>query len=58
MLKSVAETRKEILDHTVMWRGITADEKPMRQLAEDIRTRGVKDGTFEEPTAHGTSACT
>jgi hypothetical protein len=56
VLKSVAETRKEILDHTVMWRGIAAEEKPMQQLAEDIRTRGVKEGTFEEPTAHGTSA--
>jgi hypothetical protein len=55
VLKSVDETRKEILDHTVMWRGLTA-EKPMRKLAEEIRTRGVKDGTFEEPTAHGTSA--
>jgi len=55
VLKSVEETRKEMLDHTVMWRGIT-DEKPMRQLAEDIRTRGVKEGTFEEPTANGTSA--
>ena len=36
-------------------RGITAEEKPMRQLAEEIRTRGVKDGTFEEPSANGTS---
>jgi len=56
VLKSVAETRKEILDQTVMWRGITADEKGVRQLAADVRNRGVKDGTFEEPTAQGTSA--
>jgi hypothetical protein len=56
VLKSVAETRKEILDHTVMWRGITSEEKPMRQLAKDIRKRGVKEGTFEEPTANGVSA--
>lgn len=56
VLKSVAETRKEILDHTVMWRGIAAESKPMQQLANEIRTRGVKEGTFEEPTAHGTSA--
>ena len=56
VLKSVDETRKEILDHTVMWRGITAEEKPMRQLAQEIRTRGVTEGTFEEPTANGTSA--
>ena len=55
VLKSVEETRKEVLDHTVMWRGITA-EKPMQKLAEEIRTRGVKEGTFEEPTANGTSA--
>jgi hypothetical protein len=56
VLKSVAETRKEILDHTVMWRGITAEAKPMQKLANEIRTRGVKEGTFEEPTANGTSA--
>jgi hypothetical protein len=56
VLKSVEETRKEILDHTVMWRGIAAEGKPMRQLADEIRTRGVTDGTFEEPTANGTSA--
>jgi hypothetical protein len=56
VLKSVDETTKEIIDHTVMWRGITAEAKPMQQLAEEIRTRGVKEGTFEEPTANGTSA--
>jgi len=56
VLKSVAETRKEILDQTVMWRGITADDRGVRQLAADVRGRGVKDGTFEEPTAQGTSA--
>jgi hypothetical protein len=56
VLKSVAETRKEILDHTVMWRGIAAEETPMQKLAKDIRKRGVQDGTFEEPTPNGTSA--
>jgi hypothetical protein len=56
VLKSVAETRQEILDHTVMWRGLAAEGKSVQQLADDIRTRGVKDGTFEEPTAQGTSA--
>ena len=56
VLKSVAETRKEILDQTVMWRGITADNRGVRQLAADVRNRGVKDGTFEEPTTQGTSA--
>ncbi len=55
VLKSVEETRKEVLDHTVMWRGITAPN-PMQKLADEIRTRGVKEGTFEEPSAHGTSA--
>jgi hypothetical protein len=56
VLKSFAEAQKEINEHTVMWRGITAEQKPRQQLAEDIRTRGVKEGTFEEPTANGTSA--
>ena len=56
VLKSVAETRKEVLDHTVMWRGLTTEEGSMQKLANDIRTRGVKEGTFEEPTANGTSA--
>ena len=28
----------------------------MRKLAEEIHTRGVKEGTFEEPSANGTSA--
>lgn len=56
VLKSVAETRKEILAQTVLWRGITADEKGVQQLVADVRKRGVKDGTFEEPTAQGTSA--
>jgi hypothetical protein len=39
-----------------MWRGIAAEGKPMQKLANEIRTRGVKEGTFEEPTANGTSA--
>jgi hypothetical protein len=56
VLKSFAEVQKEISEHTVMWRGIAAEQKPMQQLAEDIRTRGVKEGTFEEPTPNGTSA--
>jgi hypothetical protein len=56
VLKSVAETRQEILDHTVMWRGIAAEQTPVQKLAQDIRSRGVKDGTFEEPTPNGTSA--
>ncbi len=56
VLKSVAEARKEIVDHTVMWRGLATDAKPMQKLADDIRMRGVTEGTFEEPTASGTSA--
>lgn len=56
VLKSVAEAKKEILDHTVMWRGIVAEPKAKQELADEIRRRGVKDGTFEEPTANGTSA--
>lgn len=55
VLKSVEESRKEILDKTVMWRGIVT--KPARdRLAKDIRARGVKEGTFEEPTREGISA--
>jgi hypothetical protein len=56
VLTSFAEKQKEISDHMVMWRGITAEQKPMQQLADDIRTRGVKEGTFEEPSSSGTSA--
>jgi hypothetical protein len=56
VIKSTAEISKEILDHTVMWRGIAADTAPIKKLAQDVRTRGVKDGTFEQPTAQGTSA--
>jgi hypothetical protein len=54
-LKSVRERQKEVMDGTVMWRGLTG-EKAQEELAQDVRTRGVKDGTFEEPTAHGTTA--
>jgi hypothetical protein len=39
-----------------MWRGLTAEAKPMRQLVKEIGTRGVSEGTFEEPTSNGTSA--
>lgn len=54
-LKSVRERQKEVLDKTVMWRGLPAD-KNQEELAQDVRARGVKDGTFEEPTASGTTA--
>ena len=55
VLKSTAETRKEIIDHTVMWRGI-ATKNAQERLTTDIRTRNVRSGTFEEPTADGTTA--
>jgi hypothetical protein len=55
VLKSVEESRKEILDKTVIWRGIVTD-KACDRLAKDIRTRGVAEGTFEEPTRDGISA--
>ncbi len=55
VLKSTAETRKEIVDHTVMWRGIST-RKAREELAADVRDRNVRSGTFEEPGAEGTTA--
>ncbi len=55
VLKSTAETRKEIVDHTVMWRGLPT-KKARERLTADIRTRNVRSGTFEEPSADGTTA--
>ena len=49
-------TMRDMIDQMVLHRGLTSDEKSMEKLADDVRTRGVKEGTFEEPTAHGTSA--
>ena len=57
-LKSVRERQQELLDKTVMYRGLTTEDQ-MQELARDVRTRGVTEGTFEEPTPNvtgGTSA--
>ncbi len=50
-LKSAREQKKEILDKTVMYRGLTSDAA-MKTLVDDVRTRGVSEGTIEEPP-HG-----
>ena len=54
LLMSVQEQTKQLLNKTVMWRGI-ARGSAREKLISDIRTRGVKEGTFEEPgmTAEG-----
>lgn len=54
-LKSVRERQKEVMEKTVMWRGLPGDQA-QQELAQDIRSRGVKEGTFEEPTPNGTTA--
>jgi len=48
LMLSVQEQTKQILDKTVLWRGLATGEQ-REELARDIRTRGVKEGTFEEP---------
>jgi len=55
LLISVQEQTKQILQNTVLWRGI-ARGKDREALVKDIRRRGVKQGTFEEPGKDGTSA--
>jgi hypothetical protein len=55
VVKSMAETRKETQEHTVIWRAIGGTH-PFGTLTADIRARGVKDGTFEQPTDGGTTA--
>jgi hypothetical protein len=54
-LKSVRERQQEVTEKTVMWRGLATD-KARKELAKDVQTRGVKDGTFEEPSSNGTAA--
>ena len=51
-LKSARERQKELLDNAVMYRGL-ADGEAMKSIVEEVRTRGVKDGTFEEPSRNG-----
>jgi hypothetical protein len=54
-LKSVRERQQEVDDKTVMWRGLATD-KARDELVKDVQTRGVTDGTIEEPSANGTAA--
>jgi hypothetical protein len=55
-LKSVHERQQELLDKTVSWRGLTADPKATEEMKADVEKRGVKEGTFEEPTIGKTGA--
>jgi hypothetical protein len=50
-LKSAREREKEIMNKTVMYRGLT-DDTAMKDLVSDVRTRHVSEGTIEEPS-HG-----
>jgi hypothetical protein len=51
-MKSARDRQKELLNKTVMYRGLTTDSA-RQDLAEDVRERGVKEGTFEEATPGG-----
>jgi len=50
-MKSARERQKEIMNKTVMYRGLTTDDA-MKNLVNDVQTRGVSEGTIEEPS-HG-----
>ena len=50
-LKSARERKKEIMNNMVMYRGLTSDAA-MKTLVDDVHTRGVSEGTIEEPS-HG-----
>ena len=57
-LISVEERRKAKLDNTVMYRGLSTEDQ-RKELARDVKTRKVKEGTFEETSRdakEGTSA--
>ena len=51
-MKSAREKQKELLDKTVMYRGLTTDAA-VQDLVKDIQARGVTEGTFEEPSRDG-----
>jgi hypothetical protein len=48
-LKSARERQKEIENKMVMYRGLTGDTA-MKDLVSDVQTRGVSEGTIEEPS--------
>ena len=51
-MKSARERQKELLNKSVIYRGLTTD--PVKQnVAKDVRERGVTEGTFEEATPGG-----
>ena len=47
-MKSARERQKEILNNTVMYRGLTTDPSAIKSLVDDVHARGVSEGTFEE----------
>ncbi len=55
-LKSQREREKEIMNKTVMFRGLT-DDAAMKDFVSDVRTRHVSESTIEEPS-HGKSSST
>jgi hypothetical protein len=48
-MKSARERQKEIMGNTVMYRGLTNDAA-IKDLVNDVHSRGVSEGTFEEPS--------
>lgn len=48
-LKSSREREKEIMNKTVMYRGLT-DDAAMKDLVHDVQTRHITEGTIEEPS--------
>jgi hypothetical protein len=53
-MKSARERQKEIMNNTVMYRGLPNGDA-MKELVDDIHTRGVSEGTIEEPSRGGKS---
>ncbi len=54
VLTTVSEQREQMRKKMVMWRGLPTKEEH-EKLAEDVRARGVTEGTFEEPGKEGVS---
>ncbi|MEI8374585.1 MAG: DUF4384 domain-containing protein [Planctomycetota bacterium] len=52
-MKSAREKQKELLGNTVMYRGLTTGTA-IQDMIKDVHTRGVTEGTFEEPSRDGT----
>jgi hypothetical protein len=56
-MKSARERQNEILTNSVTYRGLTSGPA-MEETVKDVQTRGVKEGTFEEPSQDGKSGTT